>query len=65
MEKKKGIRTIIETVENIKEYDKGSGRSLQDKIKAYLLYMYHVKGIKFKYLLLGGDEDIIPSKNVM
>lgn len=60
--KKKGIRTIIETVENIKEYDKGSGRSLQDKIKAYLLYMYHVKGIKFKYLLLGGDEDIIPSK---
>lgn len=58
----KGVRTIIETIEDIQNMDKGSGRSLQDKIKAYLLYTYHMKGMKFKYLLLAGDEKIIPSK---
>lgn len=42
--------------------DRGSGRSLPDKIKAYLLYMYHIKNYKFKYLLLGGDDTIVPVK---
>lgn len=58
----KGIRTAITTIEEIQEMDKSSFLSLADRIKAYLLYLYHIKGYKFKYLLLGGDDSIVPSK---
>ena len=58
----KGVRTIVTTIEDIDALDKNSGRSMADKIKAYLLTMYHIKGYRFKYLLLGGDDTIVPSK---
>lgn len=58
----KGVRTKITTIEDIQNMDKESGRSLPDMIKAYLLYMYHMKGYHFKYLLLGGDDSVVPSK---
>ena len=58
----KGVRTSITTIEDIKSMDAGSSRSLPDMIKAYLMYMYHMKGYRFKYLLLGGDDSVVPSK---
>lgn len=58
----KGVRTKVATIEDIYKADGNSGRSLQDKIKAYILYMYHIKGYKFKYLLLGGDASVVPAK---
>lgn len=58
----KGVRTIITTIEDIEKMNAGSGRSLPDKIKAYLLYMYHLNDYKFKYLLLGGDDTVVPAK---
>lgn len=58
----KGIRAFVETIENIKKTQTSSTLSLPDKIKAYLMHLYYEKGYKFKYLLLGGDETIVPSK---
>jgi hypothetical protein len=53
---KKGIRTEIISVEDI--YAKYSGNSNQLKIKNCLFYYYKNRGLK--WVLLGGDSNIIP-----
>lgn len=55
---KKGILTIIETIENITSSYRGS--DLQEKIRNYLIYMNHNYGHLF--VLLGGDTNIIPAR---
>lgn len=61
--KTKGVRTKVVTIEDIqKSNSSNSSLSLADQIKSYILYLYHIKGYKLKYLLLGGDNSIVPSK---
>ena len=55
---KKGVPTIIETVENIVVSYPGS--DLQEKIRNYLIYMRRNYGSLF--VLLGGDTNIIPAR---
>lgn len=55
---KKGIPTIIETVENIAVSQAGS--DLQEKIRNYLIYIKKSYGSLF--VLLGGDTNIIPAR---
>ena len=55
---KKGVPTIIETVENIVISYPGS--DLQEKIRNYLIYMRRNYGSLF--VLLGGDTNIIPAR---
>ena len=55
---KKGIPTIIETVENIASAYPGS--DLQEKIRNYLIYVRQNYGRLF--VLLGGDTNIVPAR---
>lgn len=55
---KKGIPTIIETVENIQS--KYRGNDIQEKIRNYLIDIKAVYGSLF--VLLGGDTNIIPAR---
>jgi hypothetical protein len=58
---KKGIFTIIVTTEEIDA--NYSGSDLQEKIRKYLINAYEKWGNGL-YILLGGDINIIPSRNV-
>lgn len=55
---RKGVSTIIETVENINSEYPGS--DLQEKIRNYLIYMRYNYGHLF--VLLGGDTNIVPAR---
>ncbi len=59
---KKGIPTIIKTIEEIEtEY---VGADLVDKIQNYLIDFKEKWGDESLYLLLGGDSEIIPYREV-
>lgn len=58
----KGIPTIIKTIEEIET--EFVGADLVDKIKNYLIDFKEKWGDESLYLLLGGDFDVIPSRNV-
>lgn len=55
--KQKGIRSIVLTVEEI--CSTYSGASIQEKIKSAINDYYYSHALK--YVLLGGDDDIVPS----
>lgn len=59
--RKKGIYTVIQTVEDIAlNYQ---GNDLQDKIRNYIIHSKEMYG-EGKYVLLGGDNNIIPARLV-
>lgn len=55
----KGIRTKVITTEEI--YSTYTGTSNQEKIKNALKY-YYDNSANFKYVLLGGDIDVVPTQ---
>lgn len=57
--RQKGLRSMVVTVEDIKETNV-SGASTADVIKDYIADLYYINGLK--YVLLGGDETIVPVK---
>jgi len=56
----KGIRTTVETVENI--YSSTSGASNQERIKTYIKNLYNNSNGRLKYVLLAGDNTIVPTQ---
>ena len=59
---KKGVPTIIKTVEEIKE--EYTGADLVDKIRNFIVDFGNKWGEEGLYLLLGGDINIIPSRKI-
>ena len=59
---KKGVPTIIKTIEEIET--EFVGADLVDKIKGFLVNVENKWGNECMYLLLGGDSDIIPCREV-
>ena len=55
---KEGIKTGIFEVDSI--VSSCAGRDTQEKIRNFVKSLYYNRGLK--YLILGGDEDVIPSR---